>query len=87
MPAHKILGGKVSLYKRSSGDHWHCSASINGKQFRNTTHEAGLPGAKDAAEDWYLTLRGKARTGVARTIVRSRRSQMPAGLSIRAITA
>src|ERR1700688_2903100 len=67
MTTHKILGGKVSVYKRPTGDHWHCSASVNGRQFRSTTHEAGLPEAKDAAEDWYLTLRAKARAGVLKT--------------------
>jgi integrase len=67
MTRHKILGGKVSVYKRPTGEHWHCSASINGKQYRITTNEEGLPEAKEAAEDWYLGLRGKARAGVLKT--------------------
>jgi hypothetical protein len=67
MTAHKILGGKVSVYKRPTGEHWHCAASVNGKQFRVSTKEVGLPEAKEVAEDWYLSLRAKARAGVLKT--------------------
>jgi hypothetical protein len=31
--SHEILGGLVQVYKRM-GKHWHCSASIEGKQRR-----------------------------------------------------
>jgi integrase len=67
MTTHKILGGKVSVYKRPTGEHWHCAASVNGRQFRVSTREVGLPEAKEAAEDWYLSLRAKARAGVLKT--------------------
>ena len=67
MTTHKILGGKVSVYKRPPGDHWHCAASIDGRQFRVSTKEVGLPEAKEFAEDWYLALRAKARAGVLKT--------------------
>jgi hypothetical protein len=36
----------------------------DGQQFRKSTNEDGLPQAKQFAEDWYLTLRGKARAGI-----------------------
>jgi integrase len=63
MARHEILGGIVQLYKRSGGRFWQCSASIKGRQFRNTTDEEELSLAKEIAEDWYLGLRGKIKTG------------------------
>jgi hypothetical protein len=66
MTTDKILGGKVSVYKRPTGEHWHCLASVNGKQFHVSTREVEVPEAKEAAEDWYLSLRAKARAGVRR---------------------
>lgn len=67
MATHKIIGGKVSIYKRPPGEHWHCAASIDGRQFRTSTKEEGLAEAKSFAEDWYLALRAKARAGVLTT--------------------
>ena len=64
MASHDILGGLAQVYKRGSGRFWQCSASINGRQFRATTKEEGLPQAKQFAEDWYLELRGKSRAGL-----------------------
>jgi hypothetical protein len=64
---HTILGGKVHLYKRGDGDHWHCSTFLKGKKFRKTTKEDSLSLAKEIAEDWYLALRGKDRAGLLRT--------------------
>ena len=66
MPSHDILGGLVQVYKRG-GRFWHCSASLNGRQFRVTTKEEGLPQAKQFAEDWFLELRGKSRAGLLKT--------------------
>src|SRR5579864_6006233 len=63
MPSHEILGGLVQVYKRG-GRFWHCSASLNNRQYRITTKEEGLPQAKQFAEDWFLELRGKARAGI-----------------------
>ena len=63
MVRHEILGGLVQVYKRG-GKFWHCSASVDGHQHRSSTKEEELPQAKQFAEDWYLTLRGKARAGL-----------------------
>lgn len=60
---HEILGGKVQLYKRGDGRYWQCSASVGGKQFRASTEKEELSQAEDAAEDWYLELRGKFKRG------------------------
>jgi integrase len=63
MPArHEILGGKVHLYKRD-GRFWQCSASVGGRQYRETTKKEELSQAEDFAEDWYLELRGKFKRG------------------------
>ena len=59
---HEILGGKVQLYRRD-GSVWQCSASVGGKQYRATTKKEDLSQAEDAAEDWYLELRGKFKRG------------------------
>jgi integrase len=64
---HEILGGKVQLYKR--GRVWHCSTSIGGVQHRETTKKEELPQAEDAAEDWYLELRGKFKRGDLGTLI------------------
>ena len=58
---HEILGGKVQLYKR--GRFWHCAATVGSKQHRETTKKEELAQAEDAAEDWYLELRGKFKRG------------------------
>jgi integrase len=58
---HEILGGKVQLYKR--GRFWHCAATVAGAQHRETTKKEELAQAEDAAEDWYLELRGKFKRG------------------------
>lgn len=60
---HTIMGGKVRLYRRPNSPFWQCSTFLNGKKRRATTKEQGLAQAKDFAEDWYLTLRDKARHG------------------------
>src|SRR6202161_3092913 len=59
---HEILGGKVQLYKRD-GRFWQCAASVGGKQYRATTKKEELSQAEDAAEDWYLEVRGKFKRG------------------------
>lgn len=60
---HSILGGKVQLYRRPNSTAWQCRASIGGKQHRHSTKQASLAQAKDIAEDWFLTLKGKASRG------------------------
>ena len=64
---HLILGGKVQLFRRPNSERWHCRASVNGTQFRHSTKEESLAAAKDVAEDWYLTLKGKVARGEAVT--------------------
>ncbi|NBO19715.1 MAG: site-specific integrase [Proteobacteria bacterium] len=67
MASHEVLGGKVNVYRREDGRYWQCSASVGGKQFRVSTKEESLALAKEFAEDWYLTLRGKERAGILKT--------------------
>jgi hypothetical protein len=61
MEVHRILGDKVSLYRRPNSSRWQCSCSIKGRQYRSTTKEESLSAAKDVAEGWYLGLRNKDR--------------------------
>lgn len=67
MLRHKLLGGKVQIYRRPNTTLWQCSASIDGRQYRASTKEDSLERAKEVAEDWYLGLRGKARAGILKT--------------------
>lgn len=60
---HKILGDKVNVYRRENSSHWQCSTYLAGKNHRKSTKEDSLSRAKEVAEDWYLELRGKARSG------------------------
>jgi integrase len=64
---HTILGGKVYVYKRPKSSHWQCSSYLAGKNRRTSTKEESLAKAKEIAEDWYLQLRGKLRTGEIKT--------------------
>ena len=62
---HKILNGKVQLFRRAEDGPWHCAASFgNSTQVRKSTKETSLALAKEIAEDWYLEMKGKARAGL-----------------------
>jgi hypothetical protein len=63
MEKHAILSEKVHLYKRDNSRFWQCASYIAGKNRRVSTKEESLSLAKEFAEDWYLSLRGKARAG------------------------
>jgi integrase len=64
MESHKILGGKVQLFRRPNSSHWQCRTSVGGKQHQKSTKEESLFHAKDIAEDWFIELRGKSRAGI-----------------------
>lgn len=64
---HTILGGKVHVYKRPNSTRWQCSTFLAGRNRRTTTKEDSLSKAKEIAEDWYLQLRGKLRSGDIKT--------------------
>ena len=60
---HRLMGGKLHVYRRENSNCWQCSAYFAGKNWRVSTKEDSLSHAKDFAEDWYLGLRGKSRSG------------------------
>src|ERR1700686_4886009 len=64
---HTILGGKVHVYKRPNSSLWQCSSYFAGRNRRTSTKEDSLSKAKEIAEDWYLQLRGKLRSGEIKT--------------------
>ena len=64
---YTILGGKVHVYKRPNSSCWQCSSYFAGKNRRTSTKEDSLSKAKEIAEDWYLQLRGKLRSGEIKT--------------------
>ena len=63
MTTHTIFDGKVHLYRRPNSKFWQCSAYLAGRNRRVSTKRESLRQAEDFAEDWYLGLRGKARSG------------------------
>ncbi len=60
---HKIMGGKVYVYRRERSANWQCSTFLEGRNWRVSTKEDSLSRAKEFAEDWYLGLRGKKVLG------------------------
>jgi hypothetical protein len=67
MATHHLLGGQVQLYQRANSSFWQCSATVGGKQQRTSTKTDSLSLARQVAEDWYLTLRGKDRAGILKS--------------------
>lgn len=67
MPTHKLMGGKLNLYKRENSRFWQCSTFLEGRNRRTSTKEESLAQAKEFAEDWYLELRAKARAGTLKS--------------------
>jgi len=60
---HSLMGGKLHVYRRENSGQWQCSTYLAGKNHRVSTKTDSLAQAKEFAEDWYLTLRGKAARG------------------------
>lgn len=60
---HTLMGGKLHVYRRVNSGQWQCSTYLAGKNHRVSTKTDSLAHAKEFAEDWYLTLRGKAARG------------------------
>jgi hypothetical protein len=58
-----MFDGRLQIYRRADHGPWQAAARVGGQRFRQTTGEAALDRAKDVAEEWYLDLRGKLRTG------------------------
>lgn len=66
MAHHTLMDGKLHVYKRERSQYWQCSTFIADRNWRQSTREESLERAKDFAEDWYLTLKGKHKAGVLR---------------------
>jgi integrase len=64
---HRLMDGKLHLYRRENSSYWQCSTYLNEKNWRISTKEDSLALAKDIALDWYLGLRGKSRNGDLKT--------------------
>lgn len=53
----------MQLYKRALSPYWFATTTLAGKQRKKSTKQTSLSLAKDVAEDWYLGLVGKAKSG------------------------
>jgi integrase len=60
---YELMGGKLHLYLRENSTNWQCSTVLAGKNWRKSTREDSFARAKVIAEDWYLELKGKMRSG------------------------
>jgi integrase len=61
------MDGRLHLYKRDGESrYWQCSAYLAGRNWRTSTKLESFEQAKDFAEDWYFTLRGKKASGELR---------------------
>lgn len=67
MTTHVMFDGRLQIYRRGDGRVWQCAARVGGERFRSSTKEEDLDRAKDVAEEWYLDLRGKLRSGLIKT--------------------
>ncbi|MCC6946389.1 MAG: site-specific integrase [Bradyrhizobiaceae bacterium] len=63
MAHHRLMGGRLHLYKRENSRFWQCATFLAGTNHRESTKEESLEQAKDFAEDWYLKLKGAHRAG------------------------
>ena len=61
---HDLMGGKLHVYRRENSSKWQCATFLHGKNWRASTKDDSLERAKDIAQDWYLTLRGKSLAGI-----------------------
>jgi integrase len=61
--SHDLMGGKLHVYRRENSPFWQCATYLNGRNHRTSTKLDSLAHAKDFAEDWYLGLKGKLRSG------------------------
>jgi len=64
---HTLMNGRLHVYRRENSAYWQCSTFLNGKNWRISTKDDSLERARDIAEDWYLGLRGKSRSGELKT--------------------
>jgi integrase len=60
---HEMFNGRLHVYMRENSRHWQCSAYFANRNWRISTKTDSLAEAKDIAEDWYFTLRGKLKAG------------------------
>ena len=60
---HELYGGKLRIFRRPRSNYWQCKTFLAGREHRKSTKEESLALAKEYAEDWYLDLRGKLRSG------------------------
>jgi len=62
---HKILDGKVNLYRRGKSQIWQCSTYLEGKNHRTSTKQKMLTRAQEVAETWFLDLKHRQIRGEA----------------------
>jgi integrase len=56
---HELMGGKLHVYRRENSSNWQCSTFLADKNWRKSTETDSLSLAKEFAEDWFFTLKGK----------------------------
>ena len=51
---HRLMDGKVRIYRRTGSSHWHCAAHLHGFNHRTSTREENLSAAMAFAREWYM---------------------------------
>lgn len=65
--SHQVFGGRAYVYRRDRSPYWQAAAFVGGRNFRASTKQEELNSAIEAAEEWYITLRGQVATGTLPT--------------------
>ncbi|MFA6295732.1 MAG: hypothetical protein WC666_04975, partial [Candidatus Paceibacterota bacterium] len=60
--AQDILGGRAYVFKRDDSKYWYAATFLNGQNFRHSTKTDDLNHAIHDAEEWYISMRGKAES-------------------------
>ncbi len=62
--AQDILGGRAYVFQRDDSKYWYAATFLNGQNYRHSTKTDDLDHAIHNAEEWYMSMRGKAEAGV-----------------------
>jgi len=50
---HRVIDGKVYVYRRENSPFWQCAVYLSGRNHRQTTGQESLPLAMEFAREWY----------------------------------
>ena len=78
---HRVVDGKVYVYRRERSPYWQCAVYLDGRNHRRSTGHDNLALAMEFARDWYQDQLAEAR--MIRKGVLPARAEPPAPSPIR----